>query len=231
MKQLPEALSIDEAIAFMINLPYKPDEYSIEDLLQGFRDDAANKCLELENLLEKNLYHHLMQVQELRISLSKHLREILEIEKKLTQEKYDRDIKFDRNSFVTEKIITPNFIMWAQNFGFGIVGNQINPYWRKIGYDGYSTPYLDLIDEVIHKFYEEDGSEYNNDADPKNEEIIKFLKNKISKISPKMTEAICTILKPDLTFSKIKVKDKPIEKTPEEKASEDVFNFFHKKPN
>lgn len=199
MKQLPETLSLDEAVAFMINLPFVPEKYSIKDLLEGFRNDAENSFHMAKENIEKDLYNKLCEIQDLRMELARCVREAIAIEMDLVRDGYSSKLKVDTSTFTADKIITPSLIEWADDIGFGITGWKFNPRWRKAGDRRFSTEYLEIIDEIIKEFYEEGGNSYDKNKPPTNAQISVYIEKIKPGLSKKMIESICTILKPELT--------------------------------
>ena len=118
MKQLPETLSLDEAVAFMINLSYVPEKYSIKDLLEGFRNDAENSFHMAKENIEKDLYNKLCEIQDFRMELARCVREAIAIEMDLVRDGYSSKLKVDTSAFTANKIITPSLIEWADDIGF-----------------------------------------------------------------------------------------------------------------
>ncbi len=199
MKQLPETVSIDEAVAFMINLSFVPEKYSIDDLLEGFRGDAENNFMKVNDKPQKDFYNKLGEIQIIRMDLAECVREALEMEMDLIRDGHSSKLKIESSAFISDKIVTPSLIEWADDVGFGITGWEFNPRWRKAGDRRFSTPYLEIIDEVINEFYEEGGKHYDKNRRPTNDEIHLFIEQKNLNISKKLIESICTILKQELT--------------------------------
>ncbi len=228
MKQLPETLSIDEAVAFMINLPFVPTKCSMEELLDALSAEAHNKYVDARSKIEKNLHMTLSEMQDHRITLVKIIKKVLISEIGLIKNGYDSVLRLDEPNSISGRIITPSLLEWGERIGFEITGWKFHPRWRRKEERRFSTPYLEIIDEVIREFYEEGGKNYDPNKPPKNEEIKTFIHEREPDLSPKVVESICTILKPELTYTKIKVKNKTKAKTPSENASEDLINIWKK---
>ncbi len=228
MKQLPETLSIDEAVAFMINLPFVPTQCSIEKLLDALSAEEHNKYVDSSSKIEKTLHITLSEMQDHRITLAEVIKKILIIEIGLVRDGYESMLQLDEPNSISARIITPSLLEWGESIGLEIAGWKFHPRWRRKGDRRFSTPYLEIIDEVIREFYEEGGKYYDPNKPPKNEEIEYFIGEREPNLSPSVLGSICTILKPKLTYAKVNTKKKEKKKTPSESASENLMNIWKK---
>ncbi len=201
MKQLPETLSIDEAVAFMINLPELLEGISLEEILDVYVSHADNMAEEYGVTEEKDLRDDLIEIQEHRRDLAKLIKSALLNEIKLINLGFERELRISNESITAGKIITSSLINWADARGIGVMGWNFNHQWRTAEARNFSTPFLNIIDGIIRDLFQEGGKHYKPGTIPTNEEIILYIDQINPEISSKIKQSICTILKPELTLT------------------------------
>ncbi len=201
MKQLPETLSIDEAVAFMVNLPELLEGISIEEILDVYVSQADEITEKYGLPEERDLRDDLIEIQEHRRDLAKLLKSALQNEIKLINLGFKRTLKTSDESLTVGQIVTSSLINWANTNGIGILGWNFNHHWRTAEARNFTTPFLNIIDEIIRELFQEGGKHYSPDKPLTNEFIKSYIDQIYPNLSVKIKESICTILKPELTLS------------------------------
>lgn len=204
--QLPGTLSVKEAVAAMINLPYISEDFDMEGLLQAFIDDAENKCDTTSDKDEIETHSAIMTMHFHRLCLAKALKEVIENELHALSQGSKSKLRIDEYSTRPYDLATSSLTEWAEELGFGMKEFKLERGWRNMRDRTYSSPYLEIIEYVIREFYEEGGGQYAENKKPPNKKIARFIEKNYPGIPEHMIESICTILKPDINLANEKIE-------------------------
>lgn len=198
-EELPESISIDDAVALILGFSYTPGTHSLLDMLSYFREEAESKFDYAETQLERDKYKALVSVYRHRESLAFSLYKAISAELNNIDQKKKSTLEVSDGTFNSEKLVTASVCSWAYDLGFGIEGWQPPRFWRKKGERNYSTEYLDILDDVIATFCEEGGEYYQSGITPKKEAVITWIEGKYGPLSKKVLDVIATLIRPGLT--------------------------------
>ncbi len=193
--ELPDTLSIEEAIAVMINLPSINAGDDIEPILDKIFEESEAKFAEAKDQHTRDVWSTIIKLHFYRLQLAMLLKEVLEDELHSLKQGYESKLRIDKFTPEPHDIATSSLVDWAKDIKFGIKNFTIQRQWRSFRGRRYSTPYLEIIDDVIEHFYEEGGSGYDENQVPPNKKIQSFIKKNYKSTPEHMIESICTILK------------------------------------
>jgi hypothetical protein len=198
-KELPESISIDDAVALILSFSYTPGTNSLRDMFSYFKEDAESKLDHAVTQFERDKYNTLLNLYEIRIELAEALYAVIGVELNNIRQKKESALEVYDDRFNSEKLVTASVCSWAYDLGFGIEGWQPPRFWRKKGERNYSTEYLDILDDVIATFCEEGGEYYQSGITPKKEAVITWIEGKYGPLSKKVLDVIATLIRPGLT--------------------------------
>lgn len=198
-KELPESISVDDAVALILGFSYTPGTNSLLNMLSYFREEAESKLDHAETDLERNKYKSLVILYQCREELAASLYRAIQAELDMINKQQESILEVSDGTFNSEKLVTASVCEWAYDMGFGIEGWQPPRFWRKKGERLYSTEYLDILDDVIATFCEEGGEHYQSGITPKKEVVITWIEDKYGPLSKKVLDVIATLIRPGLT--------------------------------
>ncbi len=193
--ELPDTLSIEEAVAVMINLPSINAGNNVEAILEEIFDKSEAKFAEAKDQHTRDVWSTIIKLHFYRLQIATLLKEALEDELHSLKQGYESKLRIDKFTPEPHDIATSSLVDWAEDIKFGIKNFTIQRQWRSFRGRRYSTPYLELIDDVIKNFYEEGGDEYDENQVPPNKKIQSFIEKNHKNTPEHMIESICTILK------------------------------------
>ncbi len=197
--QLPDTLSIEEAVAVMINLPHITEGNDVEGFLEAFLEEAEINSINASEKHTKDVWVTISKIHFHRLQLAKLLKEALKDELHSLEQGYNSKLRADIFTPEPYDIATSSLVDWAEDLNFGIKNFKIQRPWRSFRGRRYSTPYLEIIDDVIKNFYEEGGAEYKKPQNRTKKHIQRFIEKNYAEIPEYMIESICAILKPYIT--------------------------------
>ncbi len=197
--ELPDTLSIEEAVAVMINLPNINAGDDIQLILDKLYDESEAKFAEAKDQHTRDVWNTIIKLHFYRLQIAMLLKEALEDELHSLKQGYESKLRIDEFTPEPHDIATSSLVDWAEDIKFGIKNFKIQRQWRSFRGRQYSTPYLKIIDHVIKHFYEEGGDEYKNPQNRTKKHIQRFIEDGYAEIPEYMLEAICAILKPYIT--------------------------------
>lgn len=205
-KEIPESLSLNDAAALIMNLSFMPGDNDLLDMLEYFREEAESLYDHAEDPVEKRRLTHQIDMHNARLAMAISLFDALNAELDCIRNGIDSKLKIDEDSFGSEKLLTASVIDWATHIGFGIGGWKPPRFWRKKSDRGYSTEYLDIIDDVVETFCVAGGDHYVPNRKPTNDLIALYVHDKYSQrpdkiISDKTISTIGTVVRPGLTYT------------------------------
>ncbi len=203
-EELPESITIDEAVGFLLNIDYTYKSKDVIEMLENFEDEAKRKFGELEDPEEAQLALYLSDIHTKRISYARSVITYLEAELSSAERGEPSLLKIDANSFGNIKIISTSLHDWADHNGFGIDRWELPAFWREPPRRNYFSEYLNVIDDVIRTFCEPTGKRYDetqmsNGGGPKVADVKRYISEKYPKVSDKILGPLATIVRKGFT--------------------------------
>jgi hypothetical protein len=193
--KLPETLSVDDAVALIINLPYTPGGINPMQMLAYFTEESAAMLDSAKTPEDKELCRYQLKTHQVREQLAEAIYDLLVTEIDRVRKGKPDTLELAEDSIGSEKLVTASVCDWAHNKGFHIEGWSTPRHWRKKNERSYSTAYLDIVDDVIANFCEELGNHYAENGQPKKEAVMAWIKEKYPETSAKVNDAIATIIR------------------------------------
>ena len=197
---LPKSLTIEEAVALMVNLESLPNGKSVEDHLLDIYEDAGVTHDEAKSnqdpayVIERLDQHRL--VCKSRLNLANAITRSLNHEVTNTIDDEGSLLKLSSDSSVTVKLTTESVREWALKlFYISIADNkpaEVTPHNAQLT---YRTQQLDALDAAIAKYCESDGD--GPKTMPKSPHIIAWIHETYPFVSTKTAEQMCRIMQPN----------------------------------
>ena len=167
-------------------------------IVDAFEEAEVN----LENATsseDKEQYLHRLEIYEHRKELAQAILDALELELDNIHRGKPSVLELEDDAFASRKIVTSSVCAWAHEMGFNIGGWEAPRFWRKQSERRYYTEYLEIFDDVIETFCEENGEYYTPDRPPKKDALFLWAEKKYGPVSKKVIDAMGTIIRPGLT--------------------------------
>lgn len=200
-KELPSILSVNDAVSLIINLPCQPGATDVLEMLSYFREEAESNLDHAENSDDRKKYTAQVTLYLTREAMARSLMEAIGSELSAISKGRESILEVEDDSFGSEKLITASVCAWADDMGFHIEGWKPPGHWRKKKDRSYTSEYLDIVDDVIATFCEENGEWFYPGAVPTNENIIDYINGKYGQLSEKIVTSIPTIVRQGVTLS------------------------------
>lgn len=198
-KKLRSALTVDEAVASMVNLDHVPDGIDVVSMLSTFREEASvnhhNAGSDLSDEKKKRLKNRL-DICRHRLALAKALLEELSFE--ASPEGSD-DFVRSREKSVKHKYTVVSLNEWMEeNLRITI---PVYAEYQPVPHNAqlkHKSELLTILDEAIEEHWENKGP----DERPKSAYVQAWIKEKHPKVSVKVCESMARIMRPDRSNGK-----------------------------
>jgi hypothetical protein len=205
---LPPDLSIDDAIALILNIDYLPGSNGVLEMFSYFKEEVESKHDHAKTPDERRKYAGHILMHQFREGLARAIFDAIDAEISAIRNGGISELELVDNTFGNERLVTASVCEWASQRGFGIYGWKLPRFWRKASIRSFSTEYLDILDDVIATFCEEGGEYYEPGVTPKKEVISNWITGKYGAISDKVIDVIGTMIRPGLTITTKQPKKK-----------------------
>jgi hypothetical protein len=200
-KNLPPALSVNDAAALILNISYLPGSNDLLAMISHFREEAEDNRDSADNSDDREKYNCQAVIHLCREGLARSMIQAIGHELDALGKGKESILELADSTFGSEKFVTASVLAWAEQIGFGIQGWTVPRHWRKKTERSYSSEYLDIVDDVIATFCEEGGEGYYPGRQPKVESILEYIRNKYGNLSARIVTAIPTIVRPGVSPS------------------------------
>lgn len=198
-KSLPSAVSVDDAIALILNIDYLPGSTSPIEMFSYFHQEAEVRRDQATNAVERDKYDCLAVMHGARQLLGRSILDALDAEISSIRKGATSYLEVIDDEFGGERLVTASVLEWAKQNGFGVDGWAMPRHWRRATSRTFSTEYLDILDDVIATFCEEGGEYYQPGVPPKKEVITHWVREKYGEVSDKVLDVLGTLIRPGLT--------------------------------
>jgi hypothetical protein len=195
MSTSPHSVSINDAISIILNMPFQPGNTTLPEMIGFFREEAdANRDRALTEE-DRNRFAAQATMHKYREELARSLIDALENEVKKVYAGQKSVVELDTSAAPgEEKLVTASVLAWAEDIGFGISNWSPPRFWRRKSARTYSTEYLDILDDLIATWFEEDGEKYSPNYTPKKDALRLWATTKYGVISEKVLDAMMTMV-------------------------------------
>lgn len=198
-KQLPPELSIDDAVALILNIDFLPGSTDLLDMLSYFREESESKQDYATSTDERSKQQGYVLMHQFREGLARAILDAIDAELSTIKKGGISELELVDDTFGSERLVTASVLHWAAYHGFGMRGWVAPRFWRRSAQRTYSTEFLDILDDVIATFCEEGGEHYEHGVIPKKEVVSSWINEKYGVISDKVVDAMGTMIRPGLT--------------------------------
>ena len=193
--ELPLTLSINEAVSFIINLPYQPGTTNVLEMLSYLREEAESKRDHAKTAEEKQKFQAYVSVYLTREAMARSLMQAIDSETLAVEKGEESILEMADHTIGSVKFVTASVCAWASAKGFHIDGWETPRHWRKKSERSFSSDYLDILDDVIATFCEEGGEHYQPKTNTLKSAVSAWIKEKYPKTSEKVNDVIGTIIR------------------------------------
>jgi len=191
--KIPDALTIEESVALLINHPLLPEGCSLEEVLQ-----AAARMVEdeLEQSANDRRLKNRIKSLDLRIELARSLTEDLENELERIASGAESEIEISGEGVGRVRILTSSLLYWANEIMLIKIqpDNITSRDWL------HSTGHLDALNAAIKRYY---GSPES--VAPKDIVVAGWIREHYPRVSEKAAQQMCRIMKKDKPSSNTQV--------------------------
>ncbi len=194
-------ISIEEAIAAILNIYNPIDEHSNADFLNAMEDSIDKKLLEEEDLSKKTILQQISMAHFYRDQMYKHLKSAMEEEIRLAEEKKIESTLKTFQHLGQTKVDPQSAMYWGIDHGFyKFERNQISEY---------TTEYYELFMKVKKEFYDFGGEFFVPNKRPRKNSVTDYISELNNRVSSQISTSIFTML------NEKEINNDPVEKLPD----------------
>ncbi len=179
-------ISIEEAIAAILNMYNPIDEHSNEDFLTALDQNIDEEILEEKNISKKKILEQIRIAHFYRYQMYRHLKIAMEEEIRLIKDEEIESTLKATTHLGNTKVEPQSAVLWGIKHNFyKFERNQISEY---------TTEYFELFMKVKKEYYDFGGEFFEAKKRPPKKSVLKYINELDNRVSAQIATSMFTIL-------------------------------------